>query len=176
MTEAIHNRFVAALTERLSKIKVGHAMDKETHIGPVVDAGQLKQDMDYIQIGRGEGAKLVFGGERVERSTPGFYLQSALFTEATNQMRIAREEIFGPVAAVIRVKAYDEALACANNTPFGLSARHRDHQPEICLALRAQRGGRHGDGEPAHGGRRFPCAIRRPQGLFVRIAGTEKVC
>ena len=113
---------MAALTERLSKINVGHAMDKDTHVGPVVDAGQLKQDTDYIEIGKSEGARLAFGGERLEKSTPGFYLQPTLFTEATNQMRISREEIFGPVAAVIRVKDYDEALAVANDTPFGLSA------------------------------------------------------
>jgi alpha-ketoglutaric semialdehyde dehydrogenase len=122
VTEGIHDRFVAALTERLAKINVGHAMDKETHVGPVVDAGQLKQDTDYIEIGRQEGAKLAFGGGRVEKATPGFFLQPTLFTEATNQMRISREEIFGPVASVIRVKDYDEALATANDTPFGLSS------------------------------------------------------
>jgi len=122
VTEGIHDKFVAALTERLAKINVGHAMDKDTHVGPVVDAGQLKQDTDYIEIGKSEGAKLAFGGERVEKATPGFYLQPTLFTEATNQMRISREEIFGPVASVIRVKNYDEALATANDTPFGLSS------------------------------------------------------
>jgi acyl-CoA reductase-like NAD-dependent aldehyde dehydrogenase len=122
VTEGIHDKFVAALTERLSKINVGHAMEKDTHVGPVVDAGQLKQDTDYIEIGKSEGAKLAFGGELVTKATPGFYLQPTLFTEATNQMRISREEIFGPVASVIRVKNYDEALATANDTPFGLSS------------------------------------------------------
>jgi aldehyde dehydrogenase (NAD+) len=122
VTEAIHDRFVAALTERLSKINVGHAMEKDSHVGPVVDQSQLKQDTDYIEIGKSEGAKLAFGGELLTKATPGFYLQPALFTEATNQMRISREEIFGPVASVIRVKDYEEALATANDTPFGLSA------------------------------------------------------
>lgn len=78
--------------------------------------------MDYIGIGKQEGARLAFGGERIERETPGFYLQPTLFTEATNQMRISREEIFGPVVSLIRAKDYDEALAVANDTPFGLSA------------------------------------------------------
>jgi len=78
--------------------------------------------MSYIEIGKGEGAKLAFGGDVLEREAPGFYLQPTLFTEATNQMRISREEIFGPVASVIRVKDYDEALSVANDTPFGLSA------------------------------------------------------
>jgi aldehyde dehydrogenase (NAD+) len=122
VTEGIHDAFVAALTERIRNLKVGDAIAKDTDIGPVVDPGQLKQDTDYIEIGKGEGAKLVVGGELVKRDNPGYFLQPALFTEANNQMRIAREEIFGPVAAVIRVKDYDEALAVSNDTEFGLSA------------------------------------------------------
>ncbi|MGV1789405.1 aldehyde dehydrogenase family protein [Rhizobium sp. A37_96] len=122
VTEGIHDKFVAALTEKLKTLNVDNAIKAGTHIGPVVDAKQLKTDTDYIEIGRQEGAKLAFGGELVSRETPGFYLQPTLFTEATNQMRISREEIFGPVASVIRVKDYDEALATANDTPFGLSS------------------------------------------------------
>lgn len=122
VTEGIHDRFVAALEERLQTLVVDDALKAGTHIGPVVDASQLRQDIDYITIGKSEGARLAFGGERIERENPGFYLQPALFTEATNEMRIARDEIFGPVAAVIRVKDYDEALAVANDTSFGLSS------------------------------------------------------
>jgi aldehyde dehydrogenase (NAD+) len=122
VTEGIHERFVAALTEKLKSLVVDDALKAGTHIGPVVDESQLKQDLDYIGIGRSEGARLAFGGERLERETPGFYLAPALFTEATNDMRIAREEIFGPIAAVIRVRDYDEALAVANDTSFGLSS------------------------------------------------------
>jgi aldehyde dehydrogenase (NAD+) len=103
-------------------LNVGDPLDSATHIGPVVDTNQLKQDTDYIGIGQKEGAKLAFGGERLDRSTAGFFLQPALFTESTNDMRINREEIFGPVAGVIRVRDYDEALSIANDTPFGLSA------------------------------------------------------
>jgi aldehyde dehydrogenase (NAD+) len=122
VTAGIHDRFVAALTERLQGLVVDDALKAGTQIGPVVDAGQLKVDEDYIAIGRAEGAKLHWGGERLNRENPGFYLQPALFTECTNQMRISREEIFGPVASVIRVKDYDEALAVANDTEFGLSS------------------------------------------------------
>ena len=122
VTEGIHDRFVAAVGERLRNIVVDDALKAGTHIGPVVDETQLRQDTDYIAIGQKEGAKLAFGGERLKRDRPGFYLQPALFTEATNAMRISREEIFGPVAAVIRVKDYEEALAVANDTPFGLSS------------------------------------------------------
>ncbi|HEY4202780.1 MAG TPA: aldehyde dehydrogenase family protein [Devosiaceae bacterium] len=122
VTEGIHDKFVAALTERIRNLKVDDALKAGTDIGPVVDAGQLKQDTDYIAIGKGEGARLAAGGDLVKRDTEGFFLQPTLFTEATNQMRISREEIFGPVASVIRVKNYDEALATANDTEFGLSA------------------------------------------------------
>ncbi|MFL5013158.1 aldehyde dehydrogenase family protein [Rhizobium sp.] len=122
VTEGIHDTFVAALTDKLKTLVVDNALKAGTHIGPVVDERQLKTDTDYIDIGKSEGAKLAFGGEVISRDTPGFYLQPTLFTEATNQMRISREEIFGPVVSVIRAKDYDEALAIANDTPFGLSA------------------------------------------------------
>lgn len=122
VTEGIHDKFVAAVVEKLKTVVVDDALKAGTHIGPVVDETQLQQDMDYVAIGQKEGAKLAFGGERLTRETPGFYLQPALFTEATNQMRISREEIFGPVASVIRVKDYEAALATANDTTFGLSA------------------------------------------------------
>jgi aldehyde dehydrogenase (NAD+) len=122
VTEGIHDRFVAAMTERLQGLVVDDALKAGTQIGPVVDQSQLDQDLDYIAIGRGEGARLAFGGERLNRETEGYYLAPALFIEATNAMRISREEIFGPVASVIRVKDYDEALAVANDTAFGLSS------------------------------------------------------
>lgn len=122
VTEGIHDKFVAALTEKLKTLVVDDALKAGTHIGPVVDGRQLATDTDYIAIGKQEGAKLAFGGETISRENPGFYLQPTLFTEATNQMRISREEIFGPVASVIRVKDYEEALSVANDTPFGLSA------------------------------------------------------
>ncbi|WP_011581293.1 MULTISPECIES: aldehyde dehydrogenase family protein [Chelativorans] len=122
VTEGIHDRFVEALAERIRGLKVGNALEPGIDIGPVVDANQLKQDTDYIEIGKQEGAKLVAGGERVQKETEGYFLQPALFTEATNSMRISREEIFGPVASVIRVKDYEEALATSNDTEFGLSA------------------------------------------------------
>lgn len=122
VTDGIHDRFVDAITERMKGLVVDHALNAGVHVGPVVDQDQLDQDMNYVEIGKGEGAKLHWGGERLNREAPGFYMQPAIFTAATNSMRIAREEIFGPVAAVIRVKDYDEALAVANDTEFGLAA------------------------------------------------------
>ena len=121
VTEGIHDRFVEAMNEAMAGLTVDHALKDSTQIGPVVDQGQLDQDLSYLDIGRGEGAKLL-GGERLDRETEGFYLAPALFTETHNDMRINREEIFGPVATVIRVRDYDEALAVANDTIYGLSA------------------------------------------------------
>ncbi|MCP8937982.1 aldehyde dehydrogenase family protein [Alsobacter sp. SYSU M60028] len=122
VTAGIHDRFVEAVTERLKGLVVDDALKAGTHIGPVVDQGQLDTDLKYIGVAKEEGAKLHWGGELLNRETPGYYLQPALFTETTNAMRISREEVFGPVANVIRVKDYDEALAVANDTEFGLSA------------------------------------------------------
>jgi len=122
VTEGVHDRFVEALIERTSRLRVGHALDPETEIGPAVDAAQLQQDLDYIALGREEGANLAFGGRRLERDTPGYYIEPALFTESTNDMRINREEMFGPIAAVIRVRDYEEGVAVANDTPYGLAA------------------------------------------------------
>ena len=122
VTEGIHDRFVAALTERLKGLVVDDALKAGTHVGPVVDQSQLDQDLSYIDIGRKEGARLAWGGELLNRETPGFYLLPALFTETSAAMRINREEIFGPVASVMRVKDYEEALAAANDTVFGLSS------------------------------------------------------
>ena len=134
VTAGIHDRFVAAMKEKLATLKVDDALASGTDIGPVVDQVQLGTDLNYVNVGKGEGAVLAYGGERVQRAKEGYYLAPALFTEATNTMRIAREEIFGPVACVIRAKDYDEALALANDTPFGLcsgvvtrSLKHASH-------------------------------------------------
>jgi acyl-CoA reductase-like NAD-dependent aldehyde dehydrogenase len=122
VTEKIHDRFVSAMVEAMVKLVVDDALKPGTQIGPVVDQRQLDQDLMYIEIAKQEGGKLACGGERLTRATPGFYLEPALFTDTTPEMRINREEVFGPVASVIRVKDYEEALAVANDTPYGLSS------------------------------------------------------
>ena len=122
VTEGIHDRFVAAMIERIKKLVIDDALKPGIDIGPVVDAKQLEKNLSYVEIAKKEGGRLVCGGERLTRDTDGFYMAPALFTETTNEMRINREEVFGPVAAVIRVKDYEEALAAANATPYGLSS------------------------------------------------------
>ncbi len=120
--EGIHDRFVAALADRITALNVGHALSEDTQIGPVVDPTQLAQDEDYIATARAQGGVLRAGGERVRRETEGYFLRPALITETEPLMRINREEVFGPVASVIRVRGYDEALSVANDSEFGLSA------------------------------------------------------
>ena len=134
VTEGIHDKFVAALTAKMKTLKIDDALKDGTDIGPVVDPSQLEQDLKYIELGKKEGAKLAAGGARLKRATEGYYLEPALFTETTSQMQINRDEIFGPVASVIRVKDYEEALKVANDTPFGLSSgiattslKHSEH-------------------------------------------------
>lgn len=122
VTDAIHDRFVAALGQRVQALPVGHALLAGTEIGPVVDQRQLDKDLEFIASARADGARLVAGGARLERATHGFYLAPALFADTTPAMRLNREEVFGPVAGVIRVRDYEEALALANDTPFGLTA------------------------------------------------------
>jgi len=122
VTKGIYARFAEAMAERMKGLVVDDALKAGTHIGPVVDQSQLDQDLSYLRIGADEGAKLLVGGERVERATPGFYMNPALFTDVDNKMRVAREEIFGPVTAMIPANDYDHALAIANDTEFGLCA------------------------------------------------------
>ena len=122
VTEGIYGQFITAVVDRLKNLKVDDALAEGTEMGPVIDEVQMNKDADYLAIARKEGGKISYGGERLKRTKNGFYLSPALVTETTNGMRINKEEVFGPVASVIRVKDYDEALAVANDTPFGLSA------------------------------------------------------
>lgn len=120
--KGIYPRFVIRLTEAVEALQVGHALDPQTQIGPVVDESQLRHDEDYLNIGKSEGARLASGGQLLKRDTRGHFLSPALFIDATPKMRIAREEIFGPIACAIPVDSYEEALAVANDSPFGLSS------------------------------------------------------
>jgi len=122
VTQGIYPAFIEALQARLAALKVDNALMAGTDIGPVVSEAQLEQDLGYVAIAQSEGGTLLWGGERLQRETEGFYMAPALITDTTPGMRINREEVFGPVASVIRVKDYEEALAVANDTPFGLSA------------------------------------------------------
>lgn len=120
--KGIYPRFVEAVQERLKTLKIDDALLPGTDIGPVVDDSQLEQNLKYVQIGRDEGARLAYGGERVKRAADGYYMNPALFVDCDNSLRISREEIFGPVATVIPADSFEHALELANDTEFGLSA------------------------------------------------------
>ena len=125
VTEGIHDRFVAAMVERMKTLKIDDARKAGTDIGPVVDQSQLGHDLEYVAIAQAEGARLAHGGAAQSTGSdgqPGFYMQPALITETAADMRINREEVFGPVVSVMRAKNYEEALHLANDTPFGLAS------------------------------------------------------
>ena len=120
VTEAIHDRFVDAMVDRMERLCVGDALDPKSDIGPVVDERQLAKNLEYLEIARKEHAELAFGGELLQEN--GYFYRPGHWMETSNDMRINRDEIFGPTASVIRVRDYEEAIATANETPFGLVA------------------------------------------------------
>lgn len=121
VTSGIHDAFVSALRKGIDELRVGHALDAQTQIGPVIDQAQLNKNQSYLDVAAEEGGEVV-GGQTVERETDGYFMNPALILGTSNTMRINREEVFGPVASVIKVSDYDEAIAVANDTEFGLSA------------------------------------------------------
>lgn len=122
VTEGIADRYVSALRKAAAELRVGDARAEGVQIGPLADASQLAKTEEYVALGKKEGADLIAGGEAIEGSTPGYYYAPALFDNASADMRIVCDEIFGPVAAIQRVRGYDEALHAANDTEFGLSS------------------------------------------------------
>ncbi len=121
--QRVHDEFVGKLVDRVKGLKVGDPMDKGTRMGPVVSAQQLQTVLGYVEAGRREGATLAAGGERVRVGDGrGYFLQPTVFTGVSNSMRIAREEIFGPVLSVIPFKDADDAVAQGNETFYGLAA------------------------------------------------------
>ena len=120
--DSVHDAFVDKVTALIKAQVVDDARKAGTTIGPVVDGSQLATDLSYVDIAKAEGGRVVVGGERLKREKDGFYMGPALIVDTTPAMRINREEVFGPVASVIRVKDYDEGLAVANDTEFGLCA------------------------------------------------------
>ncbi len=117
----IHDAFVDRLATEMLALNIGNPLDAKTQIGPVVSESQIQGNLGYVDLARSEGAEVI-GGERLNRDTEGFYQAPAMFLGATNDMRSSREEIFGPCASIIKVADFDEALATANDTEFGLSS------------------------------------------------------
>lgn len=120
--DAVHDAFVEKLVAGAQAMKVGHALAEGTQIGPVVSEQQLGENLAYVDLGKSEGAELVCGGARLNLEHEGYYMSPGVFLNTTNQMRINQEEMFAPLAAVIKVGSYDEALATVNDTNFGLTS------------------------------------------------------
>ena len=118
---AIADDVIARMADRVSKLKIGSGLDPEVQIGPLVSAQQLKTVEEYIQAGKSEGAQLVIGGSRPSGLPRGFFLEPTIFDRVKPEHRIAREEIFGPVLSVIRAKDYEQAVALANTSEYGLT-------------------------------------------------------
>src|SRR5579875_148724 len=120
----VYEPLVEKLLEKTRKLKVGNGLEPGVHMGPAVDAAQLETDLNYIEIAKKEGAKLLCGGNRLTGGPyeHGYFVETTIFDEVTPQMRIAQEEVFGPVLALMRAESFEEAMKLANGIPFGLSA------------------------------------------------------
>jgi acyl-CoA reductase-like NAD-dependent aldehyde dehydrogenase len=122
--EGIHDMLVARLKEAAATLRMGNGLDPRTQVGPLINEGQLNRVLSYIQIGKEEGARLVVGGGRYTEGDGrlGYFVEPTIFIEVTPRMRIARDEIFGPVLSVIRVRDLDEAIRVVNDSDYGLSS------------------------------------------------------
>ncbi len=124
LQEGIYEEFVERLVERTRNLKLGDGLDSSTDVGPVINEKQRENIHSYVEVGQREGARLLCGGESANEGklSKGFFYRPTIFVDVTPQMRIAKEEIFGPVLAVLKVKTLDEAIEVLNATPYGLSS------------------------------------------------------
>ena len=170
VTEGIHDRFVEAMVERMKKLVVDDALKPGTEIGPVVDERQLEKNLEYIEIGRKEGARLAYGGERLKRDTDGYYMAPAIFTETTgddaDQSRgdLRAGRVGDPREGLRRGAGRRQRHAVR---PVG---RHRDDVAQAREPLQAQFAERPRDGEPADRRPRLSRAVRRPEEVELRPA------
>jgi 5-carboxymethyl-2-hydroxymuconic-semialdehyde dehydrogenase len=119
---SIHDRFVERVAERVARLKVGHPLDPATEVGPLIHQRHLDKVLSYFKIARDDGAQVKVGGARADALKPGLYVQPTLITSAKSTMRVAREEIFGPVLTVLPFDNESDAVKVANDTPYGLTA------------------------------------------------------
>jgi len=137
--ESVHDRFAGLLSARAERLRLGNGVRGETDVGPLINETQGRRVLDYIGIGKAEGAQLATGGFRVSGGEfdHGFFIAPTVFTGVTPAMRIAREEIFGPVVSVIPCSSLDEAVTIVNDVPFGLSSAI--YSRDVNITARAER-------------------------------------
>ncbi len=120
--QKVHDAFVEKLIAGAKAMKVGHALEEGTQMGPVVSDTQLRENLAYVELGQSEGAELACGGVELEMPSKGYYMSPGIFLNTSNDMKINREEMFAPLTSVIKVGGYEEALAVVNDTNFGLTS------------------------------------------------------
>ena len=120
--EKIKDEFIKRLLAKTKALRVGDGLLPETDIGPVINKAQLEKIERYVRIGKEEGATLLLGGNRLDPGLPGYFFEPTIFTDVRPDMRIAQEEIFGPVLSILTVSGLEEAIEVANNTKYGLSS------------------------------------------------------
>lgn len=120
--DAVHDQFVDKMLAATKALQVGHALEEGTQIGPVVSDTQLAENLDYVALAKSEGGEILCGGERLSLAHDGFYMAPCLVAGTHNDWRVNREEMFAPIACIMRARSYDEALNIVNDTPFGLTA------------------------------------------------------
>jgi len=120
----VYRKFTERFTEAASRLRLGDGLKRETDVGPVINEVQFKKILQYIDIGRKKGAKLLLGGKAYQKGdcSKGYFIEPTIFGDVTPEMRIAQEEIFGPVVSLIRADDLDDAIRIANGTPYGLSS------------------------------------------------------
>ena len=176
VTEGIHAAFVDGLCAAMKDLRIGDARAPETQIGPAVSEAQLVINRSYISRAVADGATLAAGGSEVFSKTPGYYFAPALFTDVSPQKAVARDEIFGPIAAVLRVPDYDAALNTANDSEFGLSAGIVSRGCCQDRPFLAERRGRYDTGQSAHCRHGFPRAIHGPKRIILWRTGKRQLC
>ena len=120
--DAVHDQFVDKMLAATKALQVGHALEEGTQIGPVVSDTQLAENLDYVALAKSEGGEILCGGERLSLAHDGYYMAPCLVVGTQNDWRVNREEMFAPIACIMRAGSYDEALNIVNDTPFGLTA------------------------------------------------------
>jgi len=140
LSSRIYDEFMEQMLDKVHKMKIGNPEDKDTDIGPLVSERQMVRVLNYIELGKSEGARLIYGGKRYNE-LPGFFVQPTIFDNVTNDMRIAQEEIFGPVLCVIKAEDENKAVTIANNTRYGLAggvwSRDRERAMKVANRLKA---------------------------------------
>ena len=173
----IHDQFIEKMITATKQLKVGNALDESTQIGPAVDARQFSQNKAYIDAAITAGAKMVAGDESMQLTNDGFYMRPTLFINTNNQMKINRDEVFGPIACVIKVKDYTEALEVSNDSDFGLTsgiitqslknATHfKRHSASGCVMVNLPTAGT--DYHVPFGGRKASSYGPREQGTYAK--------